>query len=117
MQRSVRQYFARFGLSWQKIKKKKGTLDGYRIHTIREFLIELDKFVLGMTDNDNVVPVCIDEFYLHNNHSLGMSYDTNLELMGRVLVKRRDLLYYMLLPQMGLCANEISSQTFRTTTI
>ena len=30
-QRSVRRYFARLGLSWQKVKKKKRTLDGYRI--------------------------------------------------------------------------------------
>jgi hypothetical protein len=36
-QRSVRRYFARLGLSWQKIKTKKHTLDGYHIDAIRDF--------------------------------------------------------------------------------
>jgi hypothetical protein len=51
MQRSVCRYFARLGLSWQKIKTKKRTLDGYCIDAIHNFLIKLDKYVVAMDGN------------------------------------------------------------------
>ena len=37
------------------------------------------EYVIEMADNDNVVPVCTNESYLHNNHLSGMSYITRTQ--------------------------------------
>ncbi len=101
--RSVRRYFARLGLSWQKIKKKKRSLDGYRIDAIRDFLLKLDEYVVGMEEN-NIVPVCTDESYLHNNHSSGMSYYKDKELMGKSTSKgKRLIIMHAITPDGPLC--------------
>jgi hypothetical protein len=82
-QRSVQRYFKRLGLSWQRIKEKKRTLDGHRIDAIHDFLIRLDQHAVAMADTDDAIPVCTDESYLHNNHWSGMSCYANKELMGK----------------------------------
>jgi hypothetical protein len=107
-QRSVRRYFSRLGLSWQRVKTKKRTLDGYRIDAIREFLIKLDKYVVGMADNDNnVVPVCTDESYLHNNHSSGKSYYANDDLNGKSASKgKRLIILHAITPDGPLCERD-----------
>jgi hypothetical protein len=78
--RSVWRCFTRLGLSWQKTKKKKGTLDGHRADAMRDFSLKPDKVVVDMEDK-NIVAVCTDESQLHNNHSFGMSHHRSKELM------------------------------------
>jgi transposase len=108
--RSVQRHFAQLGLSWKKIKTKKRTLDGYRIDAIRDFLIKLNDYVVGMETN-NVVPVCTDESYLHNNHSSGNSYYRSTGFMGKSASKgKRLIILHAITPDGPLCErNEVTN--------
>jgi hypothetical protein len=107
-QRSIRRYFKIIGLSWKKVKKKKRTLDGYRVDAIREYIIKLNKLVVEMAKDDNTrVAVCTDESYVHNNHSAGMSYFRNDDLNGRSTSKGNLLIIlHAITPDAPLCMRD-----------
>jgi hypothetical protein len=69
-----------------------------------------------MADNDDVIPVCTDESYLHNNHASGMSCYANKELMGKSASEGKGLPFHVPQPPMALCASETQSQKCRATT-
>jgi hypothetical protein len=92
---------------WQRIKKKKRTLDGCRIDAIRNFLIRLDQHAVVMADNDDVIPACTDESHLHNNNSLGMSHCANKELMGKSASEgKRLVIPHAMTPNGPLCERD-----------
>ena len=65
----------RIGLNWSPIKKTPRTYASYRVHTIREFLIDLDKYLQLMGNDDcEFVLVFTDESYVNTNHASTNSY-------------------------------------------
>jgi hypothetical protein len=73
-------------------------------------LIKLDKYVVATDGNhggSNVVPVCTDESYLHNNHSSGSSYYASKELMGKSASKgKRLIILHAITPNGPLCERD-----------
>ena len=63
------------GLVWNPIKAPPRTYASHRIHTIREFLIDLDKYVKEMrSGGGEYMFVFIDESYVNTNHACSHSY-------------------------------------------
>ena len=77
------------GLVWNPIKAPPRTYASHRIHTIREFLIDLDKYVKEMrSGGGEYMFVFIDESYVNTNHACSHSYlPTDKKVDGKIYHK------------------------------
>lgn len=75
--RTVHRYFHKMGLTWQPIRSKKKNIGMYRMDSLRDFLIELDKYykewIKGPEESEKIF-VFADESYVHQGHSYDKSY-------------------------------------------
>ena len=76
--RTVGRMMKTLGLSWAPLKSKPRTFASHRHENLRNYLIELDKYVrhINNGNQEKYTFVFTDESYIHQNHSSGKSYLT-----------------------------------------
>jgi len=73
--RTIGRKLRQLGLFWGKLKPKKRTAGAYRLKSIRDYLIALDRYEKIMRRNDhNLVYVFMDESFVHKNHRSQYGY-------------------------------------------
>ena len=83
--RTIGQIMKTLGLSWAPLKSKPRTFASHRHENLRNYLIELDKYVrhINNGNQEKYTFVFTDESYIHQNHSSGNC--TSLKTKGRTM--------------------------------